>query len=273
MSLSALSISTAQTTRATADAHISTPPSPPGASTTNKSRSAEAQTSAEDALSRLIWDMFQMHQSKTVCVVDTTRLSSVRESVLRHLRVSDGQTVTTQQVATAIWELYPCPFSPDRPQLRLAMGHDIDGAWVFPARSQKLRYGPKSPEKPPMGNFPVSCDVIGYYPDGEVRHVISAGPAPCPFKKSMDLDAVRTLPRVASWAWERDGRIRISRTDVANHIEEWDVYVVLAPFSVYGVDFLAGDLLAFNRRSQGNEVGATTEFRHWQKLPNDNKGP
>lgn len=115
--------------------------------------------------------------------------------------------------------------------------------------------------------MPVKCDAVGYYPDGELRHAMSAGKSKCPFEKAADLEDARKNPRVASWSVLRDGRISVSRTDVANHIEEWDVYAVTSPFSVYDVQFAVGDLVAYVRRENGNEVGAATQFRHLQKLP------
>jgi hypothetical protein len=64
----------------------------------------------------------------------------------------------------------------------------------------------------------------------------------------------------------REGRVRVTRTDVADHIEEWDIYSVTAPFSLANMDFKAGDLIAYLRREKGNDINAATEFRHLQRL-------
>lgn len=89
----------------------------------------------------------------------------------------------------------------------------------------------------------------------------------CPYKRAADIDAVRGLPRVVSWALLRDGRISVTRTDVPNHIEEWDAYAVIAPFSFGDVLFVPGELVTYRRRDKGNEFGAASEFQHLQRLP------
>jgi len=232
------------------------------------STNSEAQESPQDPLSKLVWEMFQMHQGKTLCSVGSTNLSAVRADVVDYLKVKgSSDAVTAQAVATALWTLYPCPFSPIRSELRPAANKDINGVWLFPESSQKFRFGPRSSRQSPAGPLPVKCDAVGYYPDGELRHAMSAGKSKCPFEKAADLEDARKNPRVASWSVLRDGRISVSRTDVANHIEEWDVYAVTSPFSVYDVQFAVGDLVAYVRRENGNEVGAATQFRHLQKLP------
>jgi hypothetical protein len=42
---------------------------------------------------------------------------------------------------------------------------------------------------------------------------------------------------------------------------------VQTPFTFNDVQFTAGDLVAYVRRENGNEVGAATQFRHLQRLP------
>lgn len=227
-----------------------------------------AQEAPQDPLSRLIWDMFQMHQGKTLCSVGSTKLSTIRADVVDYIKAKgSSDTVTAQTVAIALWILYPCPFSPIRPELRPATSEDINGVWLFPESSQKFRFGPRSSQQSSAGPLPVKCDAVGYYPDGELRHAMWAGKLKCPFEKAADLDDARKNPRVASWSLLRDGRIGVSRTDVVNHIEEWDVYAVTSPFSVYDVQFAVGDLVAYVRRENGNDVGAATQFRHLRRLP------
>lgn len=221
----------------------------------------------KDPLSRLVWDMYQMHHTKTMCIVNRTSLADVRANVIDYLKIKVGDSLTSRAVATAIWTLYPCPFSPARPELRVAARKDIEGAWLFPGSSQKLRFGPRSSQPSPAGPLPVKCDAVGYYPDGRAKHVIWAGDTPCPFQTAADLDSVEKSPQVTSWSLMRDGRVSINRTDVESHIEEWDMYTVTSPFSVHGFNFSAGDLLAYNRRDNGNELGIATEFRHLKKLP------
>jgi hypothetical protein len=118
----------------------------------------------------------------------------------------------------------------------------------------------------PAGPLPVKCDGVGYFEGGELRHAVVAGVARCPFEKSSDLDAARKLPQVSRWSVLREGRVGVTRTDVSGHIEEWDVYVVAAHFDYQDVSFREGDLVAYLRRENGNEVGASTQFRHLQRL-------
>jgi hypothetical protein len=229
---------------------------------------AAAQEGSQDPLARLIWQMFQMHQGKTLCADGSASLHMVQTNVIDYLKAKGtSENATSQAVATALWTLYPCPFSPARSDLRPATREDIEGVWIFPETSQKFRFGPKMNRQSPAGPVPVKCDAVGYYPNGELRHAMSAGRQNCPFEKSADLDPARKNPRVSDWALLREGRIGITRADVFNHIEEWDVYVVTAPFSMNDVQFSNGDIVAYLRRENGNEVGASTQFRHLQRLP------
>lgn len=230
-------------------------------------REAVAQDGPADPINKVIWDMFQMHQGKTLCVSSTTTLTAVRAAVLDHLKLGVSDTVNSQTIALALWKLLPCPFSPQRDELRPATAVDVEGSWLFPEGSQKLRVGPRSAQGSPAGPLRVRCDAVGYFPGGELRHAIIAGTPKCPFDKASDLDVARKNPRVSSWSMLRDGRLGVARTDVPNHIEEWDIYAVQTPFVFNDVPFTAGDLVAYVRRENGNEVGAATQFRHLQRLP------
>ena len=227
-----------------------------------------AQGSQSDPFGEFLHGMFQMHQGKTLCLDDAASHKSIRANVENYLKVNDLLTVATPPVvAKAVWTLYPCPFSASRSELRLATSNDIEGVWLFSEASQKLRFGPKSSQQSPAGPLAVKCDAVGYYPNGELRHSMIAGNAKCPYEKAADLDIARKYPRVSSWSFLREGRIVVNRTDVANHIEEWDVYLVTVPFSFGDVQFLAGDLISYKRREKGNDVGAASQFRHLQRLP------
>jgi hypothetical protein len=215
-----------------------------------------------------IAEMFKMHMGKTVCppVVDMS-FAGVRKNIRDYLvRKGLADRSTGEDVAKAIWEIYPCPFSPVRPELKLAGRNEILGIWVFPEGSQKLRYGPKSGQPSPAGPLPVKCEMVAYLLEGESRSAIIAGVPDCPFKSSKDIESIRKFPRVTSWSILENGRINIDRSDVENHVEEWDIYVVQRDFNVYSVDFSVGDLVAYLRKSPGNNVGASGQFRHLKKL-------
>ena len=65
----------------------------------------------------------------------------------------------------------------------------------------------------------------------------------------------------------RSGRLRISRADGKEHVEEWDIYTVTRSFQALNMEIKAGDLIAYLRKTKGNDVNASTEFRHLQRLP------
>lgn len=220
-----------------------------------------------DPMSEFIQGMFQMHQDKTMCI-DSPSSPMVRKNLITYLKMMGEQTsATPKALAMAMWALYPCPFSPFRPELRLAAEKDVEGVWLFPESSQKLRFPPKSGRQSPAGPVPVRCDAVGYYPNGELRHALVVGQIACPFEKASDLDVARKNPIVSTWSLDRPGRIVVARTDVANHIEEWDVFSVVMPFAFNDVQFSAGDLVAYVRKENGNDVGAATQFRHLRRLP------
>ena len=206
-----------------------------------------------------------MNQDKSMCI-DDPHSSTVRMNLIAYLRkMGEQNSVTPKELAIAMWALYPCPFSPFRSELRLATEKDLEGVWLFPESSQKLRFPLKSGRQSPAGPVPVKCDAVGYYPNGELRHAIITGQTACPFAKATDLDVARKN-LVSTWTLLRPGRISVTRTDVANHIEEWDVFSVVTPFSFNDVQFSVGDLVAYVRRENGNDVGAATQFRHLKRL-------
>ena len=221
----------------------------------------------KDPVSKLIWEMGQMHQGKTICFVGSTSIPEIREKVLSYLKLGVGDSINSQKVAMAMWTLFPCPFSPARTELRPALLKDVEGVWLYPPSSQKLRYGPRSTQQPPTGTVPTKCEAIGYFPGGELRNAVLGGNAQCPFEKATDLDQARKNPRVSSWELINEGRVAVTRTDVVNHIEEWDTYVVQSAFTMYAVQFSVGDVVTYLRKEKGNEVGAATQFRHLQRLP------
>jgi hypothetical protein len=220
-------------------------------------------------MDQFIEGMLQMHRDSTLCVEKSSSTSSIRQQLVAYLRAAGVQgTVTPQTLAMAMWANFPCPFSPLRPELRPATARDVEGVWIFPETSQKLRVPPRSSRLSPTGDMPVKCDALGYYPNGELRHAVIAGQAAaCPFVKAADLEVARRNPQVSTWTVLTAGRVGVTRTDVANHVEEWDVFLVTMPFAFDDVVFSAGDLVAYVRKENGNAMGIATQFRHLQKLP------
>lgn len=225
-------------------------------------------TPPPDPLGNFIMDMFKRDQGDTLCTEGPAELAQIRATLAEHFKGTDPQQhVPAKEVAIALWTRYPCPFSPYRPELRPAKAKDIEGVWLFPESSQKYRFGPRSGRKPPPGSPPVRCDAVGYYPNGEQRHAVIAGQPGCPFRTAAGIDLSEANQRVASWSMLRDGRVSVARTDVEGHIEEWDVFVVIAPFQVRDLKLQPGELISYLRRESGSELNAATQFLHLQRLP------
>jgi hypothetical protein len=220
-----------------------------------------------DPLGTFILDLFKRHEGDTLCSEGPADLAQIRATLTEHFKgIDPKQHIPAKEVAIALWTRYPCPFSPYRAQLRPARAKDIEGVWLFPESSQKYRFGPRSPRKPPSGGQPVRCDAVAYYPHGELRHAVAAGPPECPFRTAADIDLFGGNPLVASWSMLRDGRVRVTRTDVELQIES-DIFVVTEPFQVRDLKLQAGELVAYVRRENGGELNTATEFQHLRRLP------
>jgi hypothetical protein len=230
---------------------------------------ALAQAKPPDELTKFISGMFDLHWGTTLCTAGEPSLPAIRAAVVEQLKTSNTprEAIDPDVIAVALWSRFPCPFSPYRPELRPAAAQDVEGAWLFPESSQRLRYGPRTPRsKSPAGRLPVKCEAVYYAPGGELKHAMIAGQPKCPFETTADLGALRDAPRIAGWSLLRDGRIGITPAGAAEPVEEWDVYAVVAPFTFEGVRFAAGDLVEYARKEKGNEVGAVSQFRHLQRL-------
>lgn len=226
------------------------------------------ETMPRDPLGIFILDMFQKQQDTTMCSAPTDSIETIRTNLISYLQFNGfSSRPTAQEAAAVLWKLYPCPFTPYRPELQPATKNDIEGVWIFPKNSQKIRFGSRLAKKNPLGPLPITCDGMGYYPNGELRQVIISGQTKCPFKKTTDMDIARKNPPVSNWSLLQDGRIGVTRTDISNHIEEWDIYKVIIPFSFDNIQFTSGDLVAYLRKENGNDVGASTQFRHLKRIP------
>ena len=220
-----------------------------------------------DPLTAYIVEMFRQHDGKTLCALGDLPLPAVRSLVVEQLK-SEGltETATQAQLERAIWTTLPCPFSPYRSELIAARAEDVQGAWLFPEGSQPYRFGPKSEQQPARREDAVTCEAVAFFPGGEYRTGTVVGRRNCPFSKAADLDPARKRPRVANWSMGPNGRLTVTRTDVTDHVEEWDVYVATRTFNALAMEVRAGDLVAYRRRDRDNDVNAATEFRHLQPL-------
>jgi len=225
---------------------------------------AHGQT--QDLADGALLSAFQRDNGKLLCASKAGSLKEMRELLNPHIK---GIDVTSQAsypaLATAVYTAFPCPFSPVREELRAATKDDFVGTWIVPAPSGKLRHGPKSGAWfSTPGMPPVKCEGISYHESGEYRVMQVRGELACPDANRMQ--SMRSMPRVSSWTVLPNGRMKITRTDVPSHFEEWEIYLVQTPFEFFGIRFAAGDLVAYLRREPGNDINAATTFRHLQPL-------
>lgn len=209
---------------------------------------------------------FQRDGGKLLCAGKGGSLKEMRETFDPYIKDIDiSSPASYSALAVAVYTAFPCPFSPNRPELRPARKDDIQGTWLVPDASGKFRYGPKSPSwTATPGVPPIKCEGVSFHETGEYRVAQVRGAFACPDFSQMQ--TMRSLPRVSSWGLLPNGRVKISRTDVPAHFEEWEVFLVQIPFEFFGVQFTSGDLLAYLRREPGNEINAVTTFRHLQGL-------
>jgi len=219
---------------------------------------------------KFILDMFSAYRNKTLCMLGTVPIATVRKLVVEQLKASglaEGATATAQQVEAAVWTRFPCPFSPYRAELIPANAKDVAGVWLFPHDSQPYRYGAESTQQPATQAQAISCEAVAFYPGGEYRTGAVAGAnTRCPFQTAADMNPARKRPRVAQWAMVSDGRLRVTRTDIPDYAEEWDIYLATKGFQALNMEINAGDLVAFRRGEVGYDAGASSEFRHLQRL-------
>jgi Tetratricopeptide repeat len=217
---------------------------------------------------KTVSEIIDYSNKKYSCIENSITLKDVSTTVraiLLHNR--GGGVITVNQMTAALFTAYPCPFSPNRADLKPASKAEIEGAWVFPRLSQKLRYPPLSDHWQEEQMMINKCDGIGFFDNNEMRTAtVSGAKTSCPFNTANDLEILRKFPRVASWNMIGDGRLKVSRTDVENHIEEWDIFVATSDFQTAGIQIKIGDLIGYQRVFRGNKYNASLAFWHLQKL-------
>jgi hypothetical protein len=227
---------------------------------------SSAHAAPPDLASDALVSVFQRDNGKLVCSPGNVGLSEMNALLAPFI---EGIDKTDQKsypaLAKAVYVAFPCPFSPLRAELRPAEKEDLAGAWAVPESSIRLRYPPGSPAWQSQPGLPqLKCEGILFDQTGEYRVAQVRGQFECP--TSATLAGMRQLPRVSSWEFLGKGRVRITRTDVPTHFEEWEIHVVRERFSFASTTFAPGDMVAYLRRVPGNEIGASTLFRHMQPL-------
>jgi hypothetical protein len=230
--------------------------------------SAPATGERVTPIGKFILDSFQAQSNRNLCSVGDVPVAKVEERVLHELGVKAGESVGQDAIEKALWKLFPCPFSPYRPELIPASAKDIEGVWLFPHESQPYRYGALSPLQPKTVAEGVSCEAIGFYAGGEMRTGrVPGANTKCPFQMASDLDPARKRPRVQNWSMSPGGQLKVTRTDQKDYVEEWDVFQATKGFQALNMEIRAGDLVAFKRREKGIDPNISTEFLHLQRLP------
>lgn len=223
------------------------------------------------SFAQFIEEVKATHNLRSMCIYSEMTTEEIRELVMGYA-ISQGpnKVLDEDMVKRALWHHFPCPFPSDIPELRTPTKEDITGAWIFPASSQLLRYTPRDKTVSPMGGTnPVQCEALALLPNGEHDQVyFMVTNEACPYKKASDLKSFREGVRTTSWSLSEDGILKVTRTDKPDHLEEWEVRVVETPFTIVDVNFEKGDLVTYLRRHPGNDVWASTEFRHFKRLSN-----
>jgi tetratricopeptide (TPR) repeat protein len=241
-----------------------TPPS-----TANSPPNYDKPLETTEELSGVLEQLARSGQATRTCFEQSVTLADFRPVVQNALQRDGIMKPSINQLAAKFYTLYPCPFSPNRPELKAAASSDVAGAWLYPPNSQKYRFPRNSPGWQRYKNMPAKCEGVGLFPGGEMRTMTVVGAQmECTIKSATDLEAIRRGTAVSSWSLLRDGRLKVSRTDVANHIEEWDLFVATANFQAQGLQVNAGDLIGYLRRERGNELNVATTFWHLQRLAN-----
>ena len=225
-----------------------------------------SQAQITDVADGALVSAFQRDNGKLLCTSNGGSLREMRERLNSYIKDIDATKESSYPVlAAAVYTAFPCPFSPVREELKVATKSDLIGTWIVPVLSGKFRHGPRSsawsanPALPP-----IKCEGISFCESGEYRVMQIRGNFDCPTPEKMQ--AMHTMPKVQSWEILPSNRVKISRTDVPAHIEEWDIFSVKTGFDLFGVTFAAGDLVAYLRREPGNEINAATTFRHLAPL-------
>ncbi len=217
----------------------------------------------------VLFDIFERANRDLVCLeknMEPAELVQALRPRLAALSADERDSIHT--VSKLVYTTFPCPFSPQRPELRPATREDLIGYWLFPEASLNFKFGPNSSQwQQYPASTPWKCEGISFLASG--RYQVMAGLGrnfQCPTPKTME--DLQALPQVQSWTVLPGGNIRITRTDVPEAWEEWEIYQVVTPFTFQplGKSFGQGDLLAYRRVSQGNRLNIAEQFRHLQRM-------
>ncbi len=197
---------------------------------------------------------------KTICMDP----SALPRLVHIYLGKNNRVHISSKKFLEALRAERPCPFAPNRKELRKASRKDIVGEWIYPKASQKLRKGKSKADSELQGAQNNQCyakvNSVVYYRSGKAQHVSYHINRDCFF------ESILKMPDISSWKMKGSGHMLVKRTDVPGLVEEWSVFIVISPFEFAGIDFGLGDLLAYRSQGESIEAGAASEFRHLQRV-------
>jgi hypothetical protein len=175
--------------------------------------------------------------------------------------------LTPRQVFVIMVSRLPCPVSPYREELRPATAADLQGMWVTPDGSQTLSQPHRVLAESKLSAL--RCEAVGFFGGGEARAIELRGNDPraaCTIGTAASMEADRAKAKTTTWGFDTPGRLTITRSDVADHEEWWETYVVETPFSFRGYEMAKGDVMSYLRKSPDAPPGVATRFRHLRKL-------
>ena|GEM_PF-5723860 len=174
-----------------------------------------------------------------------------------------GDRLSQKDIYISLIERFPCPFNPKQAPVRRATNTDLFGYWELVPESIRIKTNlfRKDP-------FPSNCQYFFFSEDRDMRSIDMIVNDACPSVTVTDFKAAKALPKVIDWKVESSGNLEITRTDIPNYIESWDVFIATTSFTQSGVTFKPGDLLLFMAQfGQTKRDGlGTLYFRQFRKF-------
>lgn len=224
-----------------------------------------AQISNPDYADQALVSAFSRDSGNIICAPKTSH-AEMRELFMPWIQGIDLKNEKSYPaLARAVYAAFPCPFSPVRPELRLATRTEIVGDWISPPATIRLQHGPRSPiwtSNPTMP--PLKCEAVSFEDSGAYLVAQIMGDRTCPDKAFMQL--LHSFPKVEFWSIQPNERLKTTRTDIPTYTTEWEIYSVKTAFEFSSYKFLPGELLAYERFEPGNQLNAVYLFRHLQPI-------
>lgn len=221
-----------------------------------------------DALPEIVARYAPAENGVQICVPQGGSVTDVARGVEMRLK-AEGVTglPSPRRIVQAMRTGFACPFPPFRPELKAAVQADVEGQWVTPVESMRMRFPPRSRAQFASRTQRPRCEAVGYFHDRDVRELQApSSDAICPFTSLAAFEEVRRTPRGAEWSLLEPGKLVVQPANAAELAEEWDAYVATDAFAFGGVAFRVGDLLLWQRRRSEGALNAAVRFRHLRRL-------